>query len=900
MATTLSSGWSVSHYRIVSRLGAGGMGEVYQAHDASLERPVALKILPPELVRNEDRVRRFVQEAKSASALSHPHIVTIYEIGEAPPRGDGEEGRPIHFIAMELIDGRTLRNRIDDSETELRDLVRWLSQAAEGLAKAHAAGIIHRDLKPENIMITRDGYAKVLDFGLAKLTEPPGQGTNAPTAVREMTGQGVVMGTVSYMSPEQVQGKLLDHRSDIFSFGCILYEAATRTRPFQGDTHVDTMHEILHAQPAAVREINPEVPSELRRMVRRCLAKDPDRRYQSMKDLAIELSELVEDWGELSQKESSRSSGSVEPIRAAPVRKHIGWIAAIAGVTVLIAAALLWQRQRGWGESQPAVQASFTQLTDYAGAEFLPTLSPDGKFVAYTSSAAGNGDIHLLRIGGRNPLNLTEDSSADDWQPAFSPDGQWIAFRSEREGGGIFVMGATGESVRRVSDFGHHPAWSPDGRKLVVASEGPIVYWARSPDSQLWVIDVETGKRTKIYDGDAVQPHWSPHGHRIAFWALPRGSGQRDIGTIPAPGGEVTWATNDAAFDADPYWSRDGKWLYFSSDRGGSMNLWRLDIDERSGATRGMLQPITTPARSATQIAVADDGRTLVFASEDIRSTIERLAFDPVRKRVSDSPRPVTQGTTRTTMADVSPDGQWVAYQGTRNQEDIFIVRTDGSGVRQLTNDLHKDRLPSWSPDGKRIVFFSDRGGTYQLWLINADGSGLQQITQSLGTYWLPRFSPDGKRISVTGANGSAVYEVRPFPMAEPKKLPPLDRPGRVFAASSWSPDGKRLAGGASASLAQADAIVVYSFETAKYDVVFEIERTSFGRATWLPDGRHILFASGRKLFVGDVATGQKTEIYSDSRDELRGPTISPDGRAIFYERVVNDADLWLATVNVP
>jgi serine/threonine protein kinase len=270
------------------------MGEVYLARDASLDRPVALKILPPELVRNDERVRRFVQEAKSASSLSHPHIVTIHEIGQADV-----DGQPVHYIAMEFVQGRTLRDLIHADRTDLRTLVRYLAQAADGLAKAHAAGLVHRDLKPDNIMVTADGFAKVLDFGLAKLVEhAPADGATA-TALGSPTGAGTILGTVGYMSPEQVQGKAVDHRSDIFSFGCVLYEAATGRRPFQGDSDSEMLASILRDAPAPIEDVNPAVPGELRRLIRRALAKSADRRLQSMKDVALELADIDETWESL-------------------------------------------------------------------------------------------------------------------------------------------------------------------------------------------------------------------------------------------------------------------------------------------------------------------------------------------------------------------------------------------------------------------------------------------------------------------------------------------------------------------------------------------------------------------------------------------------------------------------
>ncbi len=280
----------ISHYRIVSKLGAGGMGEVYRAQDTKLNRTIALKILPVELAANEDRMRRFVQEAQAAAALNHPHIAQVFEIGE-------HEGT--HFIAMEFVDGLTLRETIHSEVSELSKLLRLLQQVAEGLSKAHAAGIVHRDLKPDNIMVTRDGFAKVLDFGLAKLVESGvdlGQGdSNVPTEViRQHSAQGIVMGTVGYMSPEQAQGKSqdIDQRSDIFSFGCILFEAVTGQRAFAGQDAIDTLNKVIREPVPPISDFRPTAPNHLQRIVRRCLAKDRDDRYQTIKDVAIELREL--------------------------------------------------------------------------------------------------------------------------------------------------------------------------------------------------------------------------------------------------------------------------------------------------------------------------------------------------------------------------------------------------------------------------------------------------------------------------------------------------------------------------------------------------------------------------------------------------------------------------------
>src|SRR5256714_8535074 len=286
----IAPGTKLGRYEIRSKIGEGGMGEVYLAQDTKLNRKVALKILPAELAANQDRMHRFVKEAQAAAALNHPNIAHIYEIAES-------EGT--NFIAMEFVDGVTLREKIHQERTELRKLLRFLQHAAEGLAKAHAAGIVHRDLKPDNIMITRDGHARSLDFGLAKLIEASlsdGGTEDAATAImRQQSTPGVIMGTVGYMSPEQARAKPVDQRSDIFSFGCLLYEAATGRRPFAGDSVVDTLHKIIHDPAPAITDFNPSASPELQRVIRKCLAKEPEKRYQTIRDTANDLEELLEE-----------------------------------------------------------------------------------------------------------------------------------------------------------------------------------------------------------------------------------------------------------------------------------------------------------------------------------------------------------------------------------------------------------------------------------------------------------------------------------------------------------------------------------------------------------------------------------------------------------------------------
>ena len=484
MSKSLQPGSIVGRFRVVSLLGAGGMGQVYLARDESLDRSVALKILPPDLVKNDERVRRFVQEAKSASSLSHPNIVTIYEIGEADV-----DSTPVHFIAMELVAGSTLKDLIHAKKTDLRTLIRYLAQAAEGLAKAHAAGIVHRDLKPENIMVTDDGFAKVLDFGLAKLlpgSEDPGlqranggRGLQAPAelrATRTGTEAGMILGTVGYMSPEQVQSKPLDHRSDIFSFGCILYEAATRQRPFRADSDLETLHKILKDKPPPVEELNPEVPADLRRLIRRCLAKTPEQRLQSMKDLALELAEIDEQYDTLSVSSDSGASASISKAAlAAPVRsrwERIGLAAVLMiGAIGLTAAGWMWlHRPATTGADATSFgKMEVTRLADIADLD-TAALSADGRFLAFSLLQAGKYRVVVRQLATGRDVEVVAPQLEGIRKIQFSPDGSYLFFDQ-----GVFSRNPELYQVASLGGVSRRIATPNLGAGFVVSADGTQV-----------------------------------------------------------------------------------------------------------------------------------------------------------------------------------------------------------------------------------------------------------------------------------------------------------------------------------------------------------------------------------------------------------------------------------------
>jgi eukaryotic-like serine/threonine-protein kinase len=870
----LPPGEKIGPYVILEFLRAGGMGEVYRARDTRLDRVVAIKFLPHAFAADPAALDRFQREARAASALNHPRICTIHDVGD-------HQGQP--YFVMEFLEGQSLRDRISGEPVPTAELLDLALQIADALGAAHAKRIVHRDIKPANIFITVGGQIKILDFGLAKFGREPhrtavriSENDETVTAMTR-TLPGSVMGTLAYLSPEQARGEEVDHRTDIFSFGVVLYQLATGQPAFRGETSAALIGSILHETPVRPSAKNPEIPGGLDRIVLKALEKDRKVRFQSAGELLEDLEEF------------RRTSMSVRTSRR-------WWIAGALSFATL---ALIATFAAGSRDRRETIRAEFSQVTSQPGVEGFPSLSPDGNWLVYAASGAGNRHIYLQSVGGQNPIDLSRDSAADDDQPVFSPDGQRIAFRSSRDGGGLFVMGRTGEAVRRVTRLGYNPSWSPDGTQLAFATENIDLYPQNFLTySELWTVTVNTGETVRLPETNGRSPSWSPHNYRIAFTGFQSSTSQRDVWTIPVKGGTATPVTNDRAHNWNPKWSPDGKHLYFVSDRGGSMNLWRVRIDEASGKALSEPEPITTPATYLAHPSLSADGKHIAYTSVLNTINIQQLTLDPSGAAKGD-PAWVTTGSRLWSSPDPSPDGEWVAfYSLVPPDTHLYVSHPDGTGLRQLTSGMAIERMPRWSPDGKWIAFDSNRSGRIEEWKIRPDGSDIQELTEGGAVY--TTWSPDGSRIATVrgdeeGPAKTAVWIFdpnRPWKQQIPESLPPLGLSPLPFLAPSWSADGEHLAGMLGAEFGR--GIVMYSMRSRRYERL-----TDFGEwPVWLPDGRRVLFvADGKAFYIVDSRSKQVTKIFSVNRDVIGPPRLTRDGKKAYYSRRVIEADVWLLTL---
>ncbi|HEY2012716.1 MAG TPA: protein kinase, partial [Bryobacteraceae bacterium] len=724
-------GQSLGHYRIEAKLGEGGMGVVYRAFDTHLDRSVAIKILRADAINSPERKRRFLQEAKAASALNHPNIIHIYDISSS----DGTD-----FIAMEFVAGKTLDQLIGRNGLPLRDTLNYSIQIADALARAHSAGIVHRDLKPANIIVAEDGRVKLLDFGLAKLTEPTidSEGATATMAAPEhlQTEEGAIVGTVAYMSPEQAQGLKVDARSDIFSFGSLLYEMVGGRRPFEGATKMSTLSAILEREPQPLSELAPNLPADFEKIISRCLRKDRDRRAHDVADIRVALEELRED--SVSGKLASASPGR-RP-RLSPLIARLVAIMSCAAILLAGAAAFWWLK-----ESPPApARTDWVQITNFPDSVSQPALSPDGRMVTFIrgpSTFSGPGQIYIKMLPSGDPVQLTHDD-LNKMSPAFSPDGSRIAYAD--------VIGGNWDTWDVPVLGGEPRLWLPNASGLVWIGKSKLLFSEiKDPPFHMATVTAEESRAGSrdIY----LPPHQRAMAHRS--YASPDGKSVLIVEMNASGGfGPCRLAPFDGNSPAKPIgppdaschfaaWSLDGKWMYFSSNPGGVFHTWRQRFPD------GQPEQITSGPTEEEGIAMAPDGRSFLTAvgvrqssvwihdgRGDRQISLEGQAFQP----------------------KFTPDGTKLVY----------LIRTGTSGelrVADLDSDHTEPLLPGFripvaavfnasvasgydiAPDGRQLVFQSpDRNGKNRLWLAPLDRrSPPRQIPAVEGEE--PLFGPDGE-----------------------------------------------------------------------------------------------------------------------------------------------------------
>ena len=872
----------LGRYEVRSRLGAGGMGEVYLAQDTQLDRTVALKTLPADVVFNGERMRRFVQEAKASAALNHPNIAHIYEIGES----DGT-----HFIAMEYIDGDTLGAKIHKEKTPLNKLLKYLAQVAEGLGKAHAAGIVHRDLKPDNIMITRDGYAKILDFGLAKLIEPQAatsEGNDSsgetPTAIlAQHSTPGMIMGTVGYMSPEQAQGKTreIDHRSDIFSFGCILYEAATRQKAFAGKDPLDSLHKIVHAPTPQIKDINVEAPADLQRIVRRCLAKEPDKRYQSIKEVAIELDELrqeLNDGDKLDQSAQPESHGEwpaissqdtktisaqqptahttqteVTSISSAEylvsgIKSHkAGVFLALVALAVTIAVSLGFYKYY-W--SIPTKRAPFqdmriTKLT-FNGKAMSAVISPDGKQVVYVIDDGGRRSLWLRQVATATDVKLTEPQNVGYFGLTISPDGNFLYYAhrgmsvQNRE---LYRMPVIGGSPRKVIDNTSSPiGFSPDGKQIAfVRSDrgqgGSALMIANADGTEERVVTTRKGGPNVFGNFFFGGVAWSPDGKRIATIARASDSAGRfqNVIEVPVEGGAERVLTSQRWYQIQRLsWLADGTGLLFTAAETASdartRQIWHLAYP--GGAAR----KITNDLNGYASISLNADSTILVAIQEN-------QATDIWFAQNGDAGRATQFKSVSSSMDGLDSvrwtlDGKIVFNSMAGGRDGVWIMEADGKNRKQLSTAENVDYGPSVTTDGRYIVFVSERTGAPSGWVMNIDGSDQKKLG-------FAGFNPEAGDGWVVYPNRQSLWK-SPIGGGEPVRLSE-----EQLIRCGVSQDGKMVACSLEAP-GSPIRLAVLPIDGSSPAKIFDAKFHLPARIRWAPDGRSVTYI-GREDGFADI-----------------------------------------------
>ncbi len=895
----LATGEKVSHYRIISSLGSGGMGDVYLAQDTVLSRQVALKLLPADFTGDTDRVRRFQQEARAASALNHPNIITIYEIGQDDHR---------HFISTEFIDGQTLRQCITGVQArttgdgrgksrkplELREVLNIAIQTSDALVAAHEAGIVHRDIKPENIMVRRrDGYVKVLDFGLAKLTGRAVD-SEAPTRAQAKTSPGAVMGTVKYMSPEQARGLAIDSRTDIWSLGCVLYEMVAGRAPFTGETMTDMLVAILEKEPPPLKNLVPEqIPTELDWIITKTLRKNPDERYQTSKELLIDLRRLrqqLEIESHLERSSPPEASGTAMTVRVATGLTPRRGVIIAADLLALTLGALAYVC-RGRKHAELSFQtAKFARLTS-TGKALGAAISPDGKWLVHVQDDGGQKSLWLRQVAVPNSnTQIVPPAEVKFYGLAFSPDGNYIYYSAREKDGGIaslYQMPVLGGTARKLTTgVNSSVAFSPDGKLIAY-----LAFKIENNEDKLMIANADgTGARELAGQREAeyfIQSpfsgvSWSPDGKTIAIPVANIAESYASVAAVSVASGEVKLLTPRRwGRLLQVSWLGDGSQLLVTAQEQGTdtFNIWQLSYPT------GEAQKLTNDLNSYLFISLTADAKLLAAVQTELRSNIWVVpAFDAAQAK------PITKGLNFVGRFSWTPDGRIVYSSNASGNNDLYAIDARGGEPKQLTTSLGSDGMPFVSPDGRYVVFASDRAGRRNIWRIDIDGANAKQLTDK--TDVAPTLSPDGRWVVYESCpNRCTIWKValdggQPQPITEKNTGDPI-----------VSPDGKQVACMYQEGNAPFKPAIL-SFADGKLIKTFDFPAGLSGHLRWTADGRALLYAvtlgGVSNLWAQPVDGSPPKQLTNFTAERIFGFGISRDGKQLALSRGTQASDVVL------